>query len=349
MKAPDECAICDAEAKHIDVRVSTDGGPEARFLCCDDVDCCSLARDGWRKEQIPTSKPAPLPDLPALEEIAGRWPCDHEPRRYFTAFGTEIRCGVCDAVLPSSEPAPPEAVECSSCEATADHIDVRPGTGTHCETRTYRFPCCGGACCTAGAGAWVKESLTSSEPAALSDLPPPSEPLWLRVPEGERVVCHMPPAPSKRDIVRNTADTGFVLPTSEITPPLEEIAGRWPCDHEPRRCFTAFGTEVRCGVCDTVFPQPPDTDNLDVPALIAAECDAVRDLLLSKNAKYGNSALEPARIFSKASPVEQILVRIDDKLSRIRTTGVGAQTDEDTVQDLIGYLILLRVAQRKAK
>lgn len=39
-------------------------------------------------------------------------------------------------------------------------------------------------------------------------------------------------------------------------------------------------------------------------------------MLLAKNAAYGNSALEPVRIFSKADPTEQIRVRIDDKLSR---------------------------------
>ncbi len=81
--------------------------------------------------------------------------------------------------------------------------------------------------------------------------------------------------------------------------------------------------------------------------LIAEECDAIKQLLLEKNAKYGNSAFAPARIFSKASPEEQLLVRIDDKLSRLRTLGTGV-ADEDTVQDLIGYLILLRVA-RKSK
>jgi hypothetical protein len=41
-------------------------------------------------------------------------------------------------------------------------------------------------------------------------------------------------------------------------------------------------------------------------ALITAECEALRDLLLAKNAAYGNSALEPVRMFSKASAVEQI-------------------------------------------
>lgn len=79
--------------------------------------------------------------------------------------------------------------------------------------------------------------------------------------------------------------------------------------------------------------------------LIAAECDAVKAMLLEKNLAYGDSALDPVRVFSKASPVEQILVRLDDKLSRLQR---GSAAGEDVVKDLIGYLILLRVAQRRA-
>jgi hypothetical protein len=79
--------------------------------------------------------------------------------------------------------------------------------------------------------------------------------------------------------------------------------------------------------------------------LIAETCDELKALLLAKNAKYGDSALNPARIFSRADAVEQIRVRIDDKLSRIRTTGEQA-SDEDTAMDLLGYLVLLRVAQK---
>lgn len=87
---------------------------------------------------------------------------------------------------------------------------------------------------------------------------------------------------------------------------------------------------------------------VDAQTAIRDECAAVRDLLIEKNRKYGNSALDPVRVFSKASAVEQILVRIDDKLSRIRTTGLEG-ADEDTVQDLIGYLILLKVAKKAGK
>lgn len=80
---------------------------------------------------------------------------------------------------------------------------------------------------------------------------------------------------------------------------------------------------------------------------ICQECDSIRDLLLEKNSRYGNSALEPCRIFSDASPVSQLLVRIDDKLSRIKNMGAGEAIDEDTIADLIGYLILLRIAYQR--
>ena len=70
------------------------------------------------------------------------------------------------------------------------------------------------------------------------------------------------------------------------------------------------------------------------------------ELVVAKNHKYGNSALEPLRVFSKASPVEQISVRVDDKLSRIANRGFHPESDEDTVQDLIGYLLLLLVHRR---
>lgn len=82
-----------------------------------------------------------------------------------------------------------------------------------------------------------------------------------------------------------------------------------------------------------------------VQNLIIEECDKIKELLLLKNKEYGNSALEPKRMFSKASPVEQIKVRIDDKLSRLVTDG-EKEIKEDTVSDLLGYLILLKVAQR---
>ncbi len=82
-----------------------------------------------------------------------------------------------------------------------------------------------------------------------------------------------------------------------------------------------------------------DSDN-DVHLAIARVLEDVGNMLIEKNAQYGNSALDPVRIFSKANPSEQIRVRIDDKLSRLMR---GAAAGEDTMMDLMGYLILLRV------
>lgn len=72
--------------------------------------------------------------------------------------------------------------------------------------------------------------------------------------------------------------------------------------------------------------------------------DEVRKMLVEKNAAYGNSALNPTRIFSKASIIEQLLVRIDDKLSRLAR---GSATGEDVELDLLGYLLILRMARKK--
>lgn len=75
---------------------------------------------------------------------------------------------------------------------------------------------------------------------------------------------------------------------------------------------------------------------------IATTCDAVKELLLEKNRKYGDSALNPVRVFSKSDTLEQIRVRLDDKLSRLRNQ--QNDEDEDVISDLIGYLILYQVA-----
>ena len=72
--------------------------------------------------------------------------------------------------------------------------------------------------------------------------------------------------------------------------------------------------------------------------------DGIAVMLIEKNLKYGNSALEPKRIFSKADSAEQIKVRIDDKLSRIANQNL--EDDEDVIQDLIGYLVLLKISQQ---
>jgi len=74
----------------------------------------------------------------------------------------------------------------------------------------------------------------------------------------------------------------------------------------------------------------------------------IRELLISKNLKYGNSALEPLGDFSKLSAKEGLLVRIDDKLKRIKN-GSLEKDDEDVINDLVGYLVLLKIDQKEEK
>jgi len=78
---------------------------------------------------------------------------------------------------------------------------------------------------------------------------------------------------------------------------------------------------------------------------ILMNCMAIAQMLIEKNISYGDSALDPVRIFSKTNPIEQLHVRIDDKLSRLMK-GTDYVGDND-IDDLIGYLVLLKVAKEK--
>jgi hypothetical protein len=78
---------------------------------------------------------------------------------------------------------------------------------------------------------------------------------------------------------------------------------------------------------------------------IITKCLDVAEMLIKKNVSYGDSAISPKRIFAKSDNVEQIKVRIDDKLNRI-SNSEGYPGDND-IDDLIGYLILLKIAVDK--
>ena len=82
--------------------------------------------------------------------------------------------------------------------------------------------------------------------------------------------------------------------------------------------------------------------------LIEEICESMKNLLLEKNRNYGDSATNPSNVFSNGSAIDSISARIDDKLMRIQNKGINDKT-EDTVSDLIGYLVLLKVAIYKEK
>ena len=85
------------------------------------------------------------------------------------------------------------------------------------------------------------------------------------------------------------------------------------------------------------------TASQTIYATYEIEVKAVSDLLKTKNKAYGNTALNPTNIFSKLNATEAICARIDDKLARISNKGINDET-EDTVDDLIGYLLLLKMS-----
>lgn len=70
--------------------------------------------------------------------------------------------------------------------------------------------------------------------------------------------------------------------------------------------------------------------------------EGIENMLIQKNAAYGDSVLNPVRIFSKSDTIEQIDVRLDDKLSRLAR---GKEAGEDVYMDLIGYLVIREIAK----
>ena len=66
------------------------------------------------------------------------------------------------------------------------------------------------------------------------------------------------------------------------------------------------------------------------------------DLLLYKNRKYGDSAINPKKIFYKGDSTNSILIRLDDKIGRVMSNTEEKPRVND-VADIIGYCTLLLV------
>jgi hypothetical protein len=112
---------------------------------------------------------------------------------------------------------------------------------------------------------------------------------------------------------------------------LDDVSNEeWNQNRETKRIFMETFDKAIDGIFES-----------DVDSVLSE----IRSILLAKNKAYGNSALKPVRIFSKADPAEQLKVRIDDKLSRLIKGNEFA--DEDTVTDLLGYLVLYKIASKK--
>jgi hypothetical protein len=81
---------------------------------------------------------------------------------------------------------------------------------------------------------------------------------------------------------------------------------------------------------------------------IREKCETIKKMLLAKNKQYGDSVINPVRIFSKADSKEQVRVRIDDKVNRLLQGNDSIESDLDIYYDLVGYLILLIILEEEA-
>lgn len=69
---------------------------------------------------------------------------------------------------------------------------------------------------------------------------------------------------------------------------------------------------------------------------------AMQKLLLEKNKRYGDAAVNPSKTFSKLDGANSIKIRLDDKLNRVRNSSEVRPND---VADIIGYCTLLLIAE----
>ena len=132
-----------------------------------------------------------------------------------------------------------------------------------------------------------------------------------------------------------------------------------PCNGSGTKYFSDDSYDswtVDCGGCEKCQPEKFKTTKEAVPmpavrrgvALEIEEvCNEIREFLIEKNEQYGNSAIDPVRIFSTSSNEEQLRVRIDDKISRLVRGHATIEADSDVVDDLIGYFIMWKVLHRR--
>lgn len=85
--------------------------------------------------------------------------------------------------------------------------------------------------------------------------------------------------------------------------------------------------------------------SFDFEKTVKEVCNDMANFLIEKNKSYGNSALDPVNCFYKGNAETAILVRLDDKISRLMRGKEYGQ--DDTIKDTTGYLILLEVLKRK--
>jgi hypothetical protein len=66
------------------------------------------------------------------------------------------------------------------------------------------------------------------------------------------------------------------------------------------------------------------------------------EFLKEKNKRYGDSVINPVKVFSKVEPTNKACIRLDEKLQRIMNNDTSELRKND-VCDTFGYLALLMI------
>ena len=76
---------------------------------------------------------------------------------------------------------------------------------------------------------------------------------------------------------------------------------------------------------------------IEARSRIIQELDSLKNMLL-------NSRIDPMKTFNNDNAIEQLRGVFDDKFSELKK---GKLSKEDTILDLLSYLILLRIAEKQ--
>jgi hypothetical protein len=177
--------------------------------------------------------------------------------------------------------------------------------------------------------------------------------------EDDTIIVHPPYADHWQDSLLEWVEPQNVESTLVSLPKEEEVAKIWDgfvnatiteLSQESIPWDTAYKISKPQGEPPAnVLARHPDhvaddskmIDNSEFATAVNQILGGIGEMLIAKNKAYGNSALDPIRVFAKSDTKEQLNVRIDDKLSRIMR---GTESGEDVDLDLIGYLVIRRIA-----
>ena len=112
----------------------------------------------------------------------------------------------------------------------------------------------------------------------------------------------------------------------------------WEKASDPVKTWEMAQASVMKGLMDDPYGDATPTQRK-----IREITDAMKDLLLYKNNKYGDSAISPKKVFYKGDSTNSILIRLDDKIGRVMANTEDKPRVND-VCDIIGYCTLLLIS-----